>query len=76
MDFDAVYSNLHTHKDTESAIGQDFIPTVDPRTAATRPTELAYGRLHTVKTMRGPRAPLPTRSFMGIGTGPGRSVDF
>ena len=76
MDFDSVYSNLHTSKDTQSAIGKDFIPTLDPRTVATRPKDLEYGSLHTVKTTRGPRAPLPSRSFMAIGAGPGRSVDF
>jgi hypothetical protein len=76
MDFDAVYSNLHTHKDTESALGHNFVPVVDPRRIPTRPKNLPYGSAHHIQTRRGPRAPLPTRSFMLIGTGPGRSFDF
>ena len=31
MDFDAVYSNKHVHKDTESGLGPGFIPVIDPR---------------------------------------------
>ena len=76
MDFDAVYSNKHTHKDTESAIGNGFVPTIDVRKSLTRPADVPYGRVHMVQTAYGPREPLPTRSVMGIGTGKGRSVDF
>ena len=76
MDFDAVYSNKFTHKDTESAIGNGFVPTIDVRKFATRPADIAYGRVHQTQTAYGPREPLPSRSVMGIGTGRGRSVDF
>ena len=75
MTFDDVYSNLHTHKDTESALGPGFVPVVDPR-CVTRPKELGYGMPHVIGTKWGPRTPLPSRSFMRIGTGPGRAIDF
>lgn len=75
MDFDAVYSNVFTHKDTESAIGKGLIPKVDPR-CLTRPKDLNYGIEHTLHTKYGARTPLPTRSVLGIGVGPGRAVDF
>lgn len=75
MTFDDVYSNTHAHKDTESAIGRGMIPVVDPR-CVTRPKDLGYGLQHVVHTSFGVRRPLPSRSFMAIGTGSGRSVDF
>ena len=76
MDFDAVYSSKHVNKDTESAIGPGFVPIVDPR-CITRPASLPYGVLHKVPTAGGvERAMLPSRSFMRIGTGPGRAIDF
>jgi hypothetical protein len=75
MTFDDVYSNLHAHKDTESAIGRGFVPVIDPR-CVTRPKDLGYGLPHFVQTKWGARAPLPSRSFMRIGTGPGRAIDF
>ena len=75
MDFDAVYSNAFTHKDTESAIGVGCVPVIDPR-QITRPKEVPYGHPHMVRTSHGPRQPLPSRSFMRMGTGPGRAIDF
>jgi hypothetical protein len=75
MDFDSVYSDIHVHKDTESAIGHGFVPVVDPRLVA-RPKDFPYGRNVTVKSALGQRRLLPSRSFMAIGAGPGRSVDF
>ena len=79
MDFDAVYSNKHTHKDTESGIGVGMAPVCDPRRDQfTRPKakDLGYGKMHLIATAYGLRQPLPTRSIMGIGEGRGRSVDF
>ena len=75
MDFDAVYSNIHVHKDTESAIGHNFVPVVDPRVVA-RPKEFPYGRPVNLKSAFGQRRMLPSRSFMALGAGPGRSIDF
>lgn len=75
MEFDAVYSNTFTHKDTESAIGKDFVPVIDPR-RLTRPKTAQYGQMHTIPTAYGARTPLPTRSVLGIGSGPGRTMDF
>ena len=75
MDFDDVYSNLHVHKDTESALGEGFVPSVDAR-CITRPKDLGYGLAHKVQTDFGAKAPLPSRSTLGIGDGPGRTVDF
>lgn len=75
MTFDSVYANTHAHKDTESAIGPGFVPVIDPR-CVTRPKDLGYGVQHIVNTQFGHREPLPSRSFMRIGTGPGRAVDF
>jgi len=77
MDFDAVYSNLHTHKDTESALGAGFVPVIDKRRdATTRPKHINYGQMHRIQTVYGERQPLPSRTTMGIGSGPGRSIDF
>jgi len=76
MAFDAVYSNKHVNKDTESAINHGtLVPKIDPR-CITRPKGLAYGDEHRVSTAAGPRAVLPSRSFMRIGEGPGRATDF
>ena len=42
MTFDAVYSNKHAHKDTESAFGPGFVPIIDlRRDALTRPARCA-----------------------------------
>ena len=77
MVFDNVFSNKHTHKDTESGIGLDLVPVCDPRRdKITRPKSVPYGRMHQVQTAYGVRQLLPTRTIMGIGDGPGRSVDF
>lgn len=77
MTFDAVYSNKHSHKDNESAIGLDLVPVVDPRRdRTTRPKKHAYGRMHQISTAYGLRQPLPSRATMGIGEGPGRATDF
>ena len=80
MVFDAVYSNRHVHKDTESALGADLIPVIDRR-CLTRPKDLAYGQPHRVATSMGTRQPLPSRSFVLLGKpgeqdGSGRAVDF
>jgi len=76
MAFDSVYSNRHVTKDTESAFGPGLIPMYDPRLSAVRPKALPYGVEHRVATAHGNRPVLPTRSFMQIGEGPGRSIDF
>ena len=77
MSFDAVYSNKHTHKDTEGALGVGLVPVLDPRRDKyTRPKGMAYGRRHQIQTAYGMRQPLPTRSTMGIGSGAGRALDF
>ena len=77
MDFDAVYSNAFTHKDTESAIGVGFVPVIDPRRDnITRPKGTRYGRKHEIMTAYGFREVLPTRSTLGIGEGHGRTWDF
>ena len=75
MTFDAIYSNAHVNKDTESAIGVGLVPVIDPR-CITRPKALRYGIEHRVQTPYGMKALLPSRSFMGIGEGPGRAIDF
>lgn len=75
MNFDAVYSNLHVNKDTESALGAGLVPVIDPR-CITRPASLGYGLPHHVETDMGKRHLLPSRSFMIIGEGPGRHIDF
>ena len=75
MSFDAIFSNAFVNKDTESAIGTGCIPKIDPR-CITRPKELAYGVDHRIRTASGSRAILPSRSFMRIGEGPGRAIDF
>lgn len=75
MMFDDIYSTKYAHKDTESALGVGFVPVIDPR-QVTRPKDLRYGFAHTKQTAFGERSVLPSRSFMCIGTGPGRSVDF
>lgn len=75
--FDAVYSNRFALKDTESIIGKNFVPIVDPRRDKfTRPKGMAYGRVHQIQTAYGQRTPLPTRSVLGIGEGRGRTYDF
>jgi len=74
--FDNVYSEEHAHKDTISALGDGLLPTVDTRCTITRPKGITYGAIHKVKTCMGERPMLPTRSFMAIGEGPGRSIDF
>ena len=51
MDFDSVY-NLHTSKDTQSAIGKDFIPTLD-RGRWRRAERPGIRLLYTVKTRAG-----------------------
>jgi len=76
MDFDAVYSNEFVNKDTESAIGVGLVPVIDPRCRLTRPKELGYGLDHRIPTASGARPVLPSRSFMRIGDGPGRAIDF
>jgi len=77
--FDSVYSDLHSHMDTASALGADLVPRLDVRTRATRPKDLrSWDGEHVVQTGFGPRAVLPSRSFVlwGDSHGPGRHIDF
>lgn len=76
MEFDAVYSEMHVNKDTESAIAHGtLVPRIDPR-CITRPKNLGYGLEHRIGTASGRRPVLPSRSFMSIGEGGGRAHDF
>jgi len=75
--FDSIYSDRHAHKDTETAIGPDLVPRIDPRMKHVRPKDLGYGVIHTVQTMVGERPLLPCRSFMlPNGESGARSHDF
>jgi len=80
-DFDNVYGQEHSLKDTISSLGNGLVPTVDERCKVTRPKDIIYGNVHKVKTCMGERPMLPSRSFMCIAgssqyVGPGRSIDY
>ena len=67
--FDAVYSDAHADKDTYSVLKSgSLVPSVDVRV----PTLPEGAKWQTPPGC----ALLPARSVMGIGTGPGRSIDF
>ena len=73
--FDNVYSELHTSKDTYSVLHCSdgaLVPFIDERVPA---------HLQRDPSLRNPLLPndkplLPTRSFMGVGAGPGRSIEI
>lgn len=70
LDFDAVYSQAHITRDTESVLVGNGISTVDPRRNLVRPKSLGYGSsidgqpTHRVSTSYGARRVMPSRSFM------------
>ena len=79
---DNVYSDAHADKDTYSQL-KNMVPEIDARVPGPiaqvaekhPPIRNAHGHA------RNPRLPadkplLPARSVMGIGVGPGRSIDF
>ena len=89
--FDNVYSEAHSNKDTISALGSGtsigfLVPTVDQRKSILlrqpQHRTLDYGQEPHIRTAKGTRPLLPSRSFMAIAelggdrAGPGRAIDY